>query len=156
MTDLDRPVGLGAGGSQQRAPFPFLLAGVSLLSLLVAYGPTLYHLATTVWISDTQGQGPVVLVLGLWLLWRRVKESGMRPLEAPRVPPGAIAALVGSALLLVVGGVLAVPTFEVFSLLPVLASVLAILYGPGILRRTWFPLVLMVFMVPLPESVVGT
>jgi exosortase B len=155
MTELDRPVGLPAGGSQ-RAPVPLLVAGVALLSLLVAYGPTLYQLATTVWISDTQGQGPVVLVLGMWLLWRRVKESGLAVQATPRVPAGAAVVLVACALLLVLGGVLAVPTFEVFSMLPVLACVLAILYGPEILRRTWFPLVLMVFMVPLPETVVGT
>jgi exosortase B len=153
--DLDRPVSMGAGGSQ-RAPIPFLLAGVSLLALVVAYGPTLFQLATTVWVSDTQGQGPVILVLGLWLLWRRVRESGLRPLAAPRVPAGAVALMIAAALLLVLGGVLAVPTFEVFSMLPVLGCVLVILYGPQILRRTWFPLVLMVFMVPLPESVVGT
>jgi exosortase B len=127
-----------------------------LIALLVAYGPTIYNLATTVWLSDTQGQGPVVLGLGLWLLWRRIREAKLPVLAAPSVTPAAVMPLIIAAVLLVVGGVLAIPTLEVLSILPTIAGILVLTFGPAVLRRTWFALLLMIFMVPLPESWVGT
>jgi len=133
-----------------------VFVGWILLALVIAYGPTLYNLATTVWLTDTQGQGPVVLGLGLWLLWRRIREAGLPVLESPAVRPFAVGLLVLSALLLVVGGVLAIPTLEVLSILPAIAGILALTFGPTVLRRTWFALLLMIFMVPLPESWVGS
>jgi len=140
------------GGSSWTAVF---LAS-AFVAMAAAYGPTLYQVATTVWMTDTQGQGPVVLFLGLWLLWRRIGEVKTSVSATPVVEPLPVLLLVAAALLLVVGGVLAIPTLEVFSILPAIAGLLILAFGRGILRHTWFALLLMVFMVPLPESWVGT
>ena len=55
-------------GWQERAQTPWLVA---LLGLLVLYVPTFTDLFRGVWTSDTQGHGPIVLGLSIWLLWRR-------------------------------------------------------------------------------------
>ncbi len=122
------------------------------LGLAALYGPTYYMLAHTVWATDEQGHGPIILAISLWLMWRRRAEY--HALEAkPATVSGAVLLVIGF-LLYLLGHTQQLETFEVASQILVLAGCLLLLKGPAALRLMAFPLFFMIFMVPLPSVLV--
>lgn len=131
------------------APRRWLPALALALAWLALFGPTYLGLASTLWATDTNGHGPVILVVGLWLLWTR---RGALP--APRVQ-GSWAAAVGlllSEALWVFGRSQGLWTLEVLAQAALLAALLHWLWGAAAMRAAWFPVVFLVFMVPWPEE----
>lgn len=127
-----------------------LLAGVVLL-----YLPTLRDLFATVWSSDEQGHGPIVMTLAIWLLWRDWRHITDPTLSAPR--PGWGWVLLGVMLLAYIfGRSQRIQSLQVLSSIGVLASCLLLMRGPAQLKAAWFPLFFMLFMIPLPAVVVDT
>ena len=62
-----------------RVAIVVLLAGLACLFI-----PTYVRLASTVWASDEQGHGPIILGVSLWLLYQlRVELSEMPSNPAP-------------------------------------------------------------------------
>lgn len=137
-----------AAEPSQGWPWALALAGLAAL-----YGPTLFDLARTVWSTDEQGHGPIVLLLCLWLFWRQ--RAAWVPLAGSAPRPGWGWACLALALLMYVFGrsqrILSVQTL---SALPALVSVLLLLRGPRAVRGVWFPLLFMLFLVPLPAALV--
>lgn len=128
-------------------------AGTVAAGFLLLYLPTYWSLSRSVWLSDEQGHGPIILALGLWLLYRA---RGELLAMAPRPARAAgWALLLLSLLLYVLGRSQAVLMFEVGSQIGVLASLLLLFRGWRALRRVWFPLFFLLFMVPLPEALVA-
>jgi exosortase B len=125
---------------------------VLALGLALLYGPTYYMLAHTVWASDEQGHGPIILAISLWLIWR--KRAEYFALEArPATFSGTVALLLGFVLYML-GHTQQLETFEVASQILVLAGTLLVLKGWPALRLMAFPLFFMIFMVPLPSVLV--
>src|SRR5690349_15195860 len=46
------------------------VAALLLLGLVLLYGPSYWTLAHTVWATDEQGHGPIILGVSWWLLFR--------------------------------------------------------------------------------------
>jgi exosortase B len=124
-------------------PLLLLVAG-----WLVMFGPVYHGLATTIWDSDANGHGPFILGVSLWLLWSQRSEM----LAAATAPKPGLAALllVPVALMYVVGRSQTVWTLEVMAQNVMLAALLLGFLGWGGLRRAWFPLFFLLFMVPWP------
>ena len=119
----------------------------------VLYLPTLHRLATEVWNKSAQIHGPVILVLSLWLMYRKWPE--LRSICRDERPSTAGWGLLAFALLLYIAGRSQhILIFELGSFILVLAAVLLLMYGKKALRAQWFPLFFMLFMIPLPESVI--
>lgn len=125
---------------------------VLAIGLAALYGPTYYMLAQTVWATDEQGHGPIILAISLWLMWRKRGEYLALEVQ-PATLSGSILLLVG-LLLYVLGRTQQLDTFEVASQILVLAGSLLVLKGPKALRLMAFPLFFMIFMVPLPSVLV--
>lgn len=123
--------------------------------LLLLYLPTAYDLATGIWGMEEFAHGPVVLGIALWLIWdeRAVLRRGPQP-----TPPAALAtglALLAFGLLLyVLGRSQDFTMLEIGSLAPVLAGTILAMRGRPALLTLWFPLIFVVFMVPLPGFLV--
>ncbi len=128
---------------------------MALAGLLVMYVPTFTGLFQGIWLSDTQGHGPIVLGLSIWLLWRRwplvADLTDARPW--PRLAWGV---LIVGGLLYAVGRSQSILLFEVGSLVWMLAGLVLMLRGPLQLKAIWFALFFMFFMVPLPATVVDS
>ena len=125
-----------------------VLAGFALL-----YVPTYVDLSSTVWASDEQGHGPIILGVSLWLLYQLRHRIAALP-SAPRPVAGGL--LLGFGLLLyVLGRTQAVIIFEVGSQIAVIAAVLLLFKGTAAVRLAWFPLFFLLFMIPLPGSLVA-
>lgn len=129
---------------------PWLVAGIGLLAM---YLPTLVFLARHIWTQEGQGHGPVVLGLALWLFGRqlpdlvrtepRLHDTGW---GWPLLALGCLALALGRS-----QGVLAL---EVGSLTLVLGACALLLSGRRGLRRLWFALVFLLFVIPLPLFIV--
>jgi len=122
-----------------------LLAGWAVL-----YADSYWRLSHTIWAGDEQGHGPIILALAAWLLWRQREALAAAPTE-PALGAG-IAAFVIAMLLFVIGRSQAVWLFEIGSHIPLLISMVLLLKGWRALRLVWFPLLFLVFMVPLPAT----
>ncbi len=125
-----------------------LLAGYALL-----YLPTYYDLSHTVWATDEQGHGPIILAVSLWLLYQL--RHRIAALDAAPAPVAGSVAFAFGLLLYVLGRTQAVIMFEVGSQIAVLAGLLLLFKGPRALRLAWFPLFFLLFMMPLPGALVA-
>lgn len=126
-----------------------------ILGLLVLYVPTLYDLLTGLWSTEGQAHGPIIFALAIWLIYRQwpdmmVKSEG-KPISAIGWPVFAIALL-----LYMIGRSQQIMLFELGSFIWVLAAILLLKRGSAALKVMWFPLFFMLFMIPLPGTVVAT
>lgn len=130
---------------------PMVLVALAA-GLLALYGPTFRELVLTVWSRDEQGHGPIILAVVLWLIARKREALQALPRQ-PRLWAGT--AWFSFALLtFVLGRSQAVLFMTVGSLIPLLVGLLLIFSGWGAVRLLRFPLFFLVFMVPLPATLV--
>lgn len=125
------------------------------LGLVVMYVPTFVDLFRTIWATDEQAHGPIVLGLSLWLVWRKWPSMASLPASNAR-PALAWPMLVIAGLFFALGRSQGILIFEVGSLVWMIAGVLLLLRGPAAVRLMWFALFFMLFMIPLPGVVVDT
>jgi exosortase B len=127
-------------------------AGLVALGLLALYLPSLWDALQGRWAAETQGHELLVLAIAAWLLLRRRHDLAALP------PGGAVRAggtlLAVGLLLYVFGRTQEVLRIELLSLIVVAAAVLLSFKGWPALRLAWFPLLFMLFALPLPYLLV--
>lgn len=132
------------------ATFPWWIC---VLGLMALYVPTITDLVRNIWSTEEQSQGPIVLAICAWLIWRSWARIDDASASAPR--PGIGWALVAVALLLYVFGrsqrILSAQTLSAVFMLP---GLVLLLRGPRQLRAAAFALFFMIFLVPLPATMV--
>ena len=126
-----------------------LILAAGLLSM---YIPTFHHLFQTIWSSDKQGHGPVVFAIACWLLWKKYPAISSSSVDGSQITGYTL--FIISLLTYVAGRSQDIYLFEVGSLIVILASLILILHGHGGLRAAAFPLFFMLFIIPLPGTVV--
>jgi exosortase B len=123
-----------------------------VVGLAAMYVPSYLELARGLWTEEAYAHGPLILMVVAWLFWRDrglFLETGTR--SAP-VAGGLMLAL--GLLLYVVGRSQGIALFEVASHIPVFAGISLVLLGWSSLRRTWFALFFLVFLIPLPGFII--
>ena len=127
----------------QYAPLALLLAGWAAM-----FGPTYVGLANTIWATDSNGHGPIILAVALWLMWRKKDEL----LALPRKPATVTAwlLLAVAALFYVVGRSQTVWTLEIAAQNLALVALLLMFFGWQGVKVAWFPLFFLIFMIPWP------
>ena len=129
------------------AKLPLLLI---VLGWLAMYVPSYYGLANTIWKSDAQGHGPIILAVGLWLLYG--KRGDLARLAArPAVAPG-VAFMVVGLVAYVLGRSQTIWTLEIGSQIFVLVGVVLLFFGFAGTRIVAFPIFFLIFMVPWPAD----
>jgi len=142
----------GRTGSSMASALPVLMP---CLALAAIYTPSFISLANGLWRDSTHSHGPVVLAVAIWLFVTRFKtwaKSG-RAETAPRPLLAAPLLLTGLALYLL-GRSQDVAVVEMLSLPLVLMGLTLLLFGPGLLKHLWFAYFFVLFLVPLPGSVI--
>lgn len=125
-----------------------------LLGLLVLYVPTFYDLLTGLWSTEEQAHGPMILLLSAWLIYRKWPQM----LQASEGKPTALAGwplFICALLLYIVGRSQSILIFEIGSFIILLAAILLLMRGGSALKVMWFPLFFMLFMIPLPGTLVA-
>jgi exosortase B len=135
-----------------RGADPWVLGAV-FAGLLGLYLPVYWGLSHTVWVSDEQGQGPIILLAALWLLYQR--REAVAALPDARTGIGSMVLLAFGLLLYAIGHSQGIWLFGVGSQIVVFAALLAIFKGADAVRLCWFPLIFLIFMVPLPGPLVA-
>lgn len=130
-----------------------LAACLLLAAMLLMYGPPYLELAQTVWKTDEQGHGPIIFAVSLWLLWR-VRHALAR-LPSPRAPVAGYGFALFGAVMFAIGRSQVIWIFQIGSQIFVLIGLVLVFKGWRGLRLVWFPLLFMLFMVPLPEALVA-
>ncbi len=125
-----------------------LLFGFALL-----YVPSYLDLARRVWPSDEQGHGPVILALGVWLIYGKRHALAALALK-PQTALG-MGVLFFGVLMYALGSTQGMLVFEVLSQHLVVIGLMLIFLGWRAVGLIWFPLFFLLFMVPLPSSIVG-
>jgi exosortase B len=118
--------------------------------LLVLYVPTYFTLVTNTWRDPEKFHGALFFALALWMLWTK-RRALVHPSATPSVAWGASFLLIGCALY-VIGRSQDALTLEALSQVFVLTGTVLVLRGWPALRQLWFPIVFLLFVVPLPGS----
>ncbi len=119
---------------------------------LALYVPTYIELARGSWNQEYNAHGPLVLLVIVWLVWQKRQALAALP-EGGATLAGVIALAIG-VVFYVVGRAFEFVYFEAFSQIPILAGTLLFIFGWRGLRLMWFPLLYLIFAVPLPAPVV--
>jgi len=127
---------------------------ILLAGLTIMFGPTFYDLlAGGEWTMAQNSHGPLVFAIALWLLWTR-GEVRSGEAYAPAPLPGWLCLLIASTLY-VPGRALHLAYIEVGAFLWATAAVMLLLGGTRLLKQLTFPVLFMLFMIPLPNFVAG-
>jgi exosortase B len=126
-----------------------LLLGLTVLAL-----PTLFAVATGSWTGEAGVHGPIVLATGIWLFARRWQE--LLSIRRPGRMGITLAMLIPSLLLYVFGRAFDFLVFQAFAFLCVCVAVFYAAFGAEAVRRMWFPILYLGFVVPLPNWVITT
>lgn len=129
-------------------------AALLLLGFVVLYLPSYIDLASRVWPTDEQSHGPIILALGLWLIFTQRHAVAALPVQ-PDVVSGTSLLVLG-VMMHALGRTQGVLVFEMLSQHLVLIGLLLMFLGRRALRLLWFPLFFLLFVVPLPSSVVAS
>jgi exosortase B len=128
--------------------WPLLIGGLSLLI------PTLIAIATGSWTGEQGVHGPIVLATGIWLFARRWKE--LVSIQRPGSWGLTLAVLIPSLLVYAVARAFDILALEVLALGGVLIAIFYCWFGMEALKRMWFPILYLGFVVPIPGWVITT
>ncbi len=139
--------GVPAPAQPDRVTLALLLAGLAALAL-----PTLWDLGFGLWSAQAQGHELLFAAVSAFLLYQRRAMLWSGASSSRRALPIALFAL--ALLLYVVGRSQQWLRVEIVSLIATVASVLWLVGGRQALRAAAFPLFFLLFIVPLPYSLV--
>ena len=124
---------------------PWWLLGAGVLALLL---PSAVHLWKTLWDEEAYAHGPIVLAILGWVIYK------IRPPSVVGVSMSAkvigLVLLLGGLVMYAVGRSQNLPVIDLTAFLPILVGAVLMIGGQAALRTYWFPLLFMVFLIPLP------
>ena len=128
------------------------LLGALLVGFLLLLVPTVVTLFHQVWQTDEQGHGPIIGAVSLWLMWRQRQTV----IDAPYRPAyvGGSLLFVAAMALYALGRSQQIIQGEVVGLIFASVALLLLMRGVQGLRAVAFPLLFLVFLVPLPGVLV--
>ena len=125
---------------------------VVLAGYAAMYLPTYWWAANGIWQTEEHGHGPIILAVLLWMFWTVRHQID----AAPSQPSPALGWPIFAAglLIYIVGRAFGISILELGSQLFIAAGLLLLLKGTPALRVAWFPVLYLIFMVPLPSTLV--
>jgi exosortase B len=121
---------------------------------LVLFLPVYHHAFNTLWQTEDQSHGPLVLAVSAWLFWQ-IKDELAALESRGRALLGGLCIAAG-LLAYLFGQVFAFPFFSLMAQLPVALGLLLLYKGFAGARVAWFALFFLIFMAPLPGTLVDS
>lgn len=118
--------------------------------LVILYAPVFYTAANSYWQTEESAHGPIIAVIVTWLIWQKrtqLIERHCKPATSAGIP-----LLLLGLLFYVVGTSMDVALFQIGALIPILTGSVLAMRGWRAVRALWFPLLFIVFMIPLPGT----
>lgn len=136
----------GVVARRERDLWFVVLAGVAFAA------SALLRLAHDVWTTEQGAGGPIILVSGLWLLWREARDITVRPVT-PNLSLAVLGVLaVGAPYLFaaIIGKLWMQWACAYLALVLVLTAYVSL----RALKRVWFPLLYLAFLIPPPDGII--
>ena len=124
-----------------------------IIGLAVLYVPSLYDLFRGVWSEDEQAHGPIVLAISCWLIYRKWPEMIATSVNEPAPVAGWLILSLG-LISYIIGRSQAIIQMEIGAVFPMIIGLILLTHGVTALKKMWFPLFFMLFMIPLPGILV--
>lgn len=130
-----------------------LWVGLLVISILIAYAPTVSDLIDGPWQTEQEGHGPLIIAASLWLVWQ--SRGRLRSIEFRSAPAlGWTILLAGLVLMFLSRIQQGLLTVEVFSWILVITGSVFIAGGWPLFRVLAFPIGFLLFAVPMPDWVI--
>lgn len=124
------------------------------IGMLALYVPTFFDLASGLWSTEGYAHGPIILALSIWLITQQWPT--MLRVSSAKLGSSAGWLFVLFALVLyVIGRSQDIILFELGSFVVLLGAVIVLARGWSALKVQWFPFFFMLFMIPLPGTLVS-
>jgi len=139
-----------SGAAPGRLAWGIVAAGYAAMYLPVYWGAAAGP--TAIWQTDENGHGPIILAVLAWLFWtqrRAIADAVAKPAPALGWPLFALGVLV-----YVFGRVFSISSAEFASQMFIVTGGFLLLKGPPALRVAWFPVLYLLFLIPLPGTLV--
>jgi exosortase len=148
------PMDVAAGGAPSRSAGWDLRALWPLAAGLAALGAfAVQDLVRQSWSGEFGAYGPIVLVTGAWLLWRRW--SSMIAAAQPGSLGVTLAVIIPSLASFIFGRAYDFVTFETAGLFGVFMAMLYAKFGLRVMAREWFPILYLAFVIPPPSALLS-
>ena len=126
---------------------------IVVAGLLLMAAPTLVTLARQDWSREFGAYGPIVLVTGGWLLWRRIPQ--IRAEATPGPLWLSLLILAPAMVLYAVGRAYDFITLETAGVYGAGVAILQSKVGWRVMLREWFPLLYLAFVIPPPNQILA-
>jgi exosortase B len=126
-----------------------IIAGALLL-----YVPAYLDVASAIATNEGGAQQPVCLAIWIWMLWRNRTEFTEIDTEN-RSALGGWLLIAGATALYAIGRSQEFLQLEIGSQVLLFVGIVLVLLKRGALRRLWFPALFLVFLVPVPGSLLN-
>ena len=120
------------------------------VGLSVLYIPSYLDLARIFWSSEVGLHGPLIVAIVFLLIWRK-RGALIRDSDQPK-PALGWPVMVAGLLMYAVGRSQQFVQLEIGSQIPLLLGLILALRGPKVGRQLLFPILFLVFLVPIPNS----
>lgn len=122
------------------------------IGLCALYIPTVISFSQSLWQTDEEGHGPLILMAALWMFYELSQSLKVAPARAAPFS-GGLSLLVG-LLAYVVGHSQGIAILEVASMIPTIGGALAATFGWSAVNALRFPLFFLIFMAPVPGFII--
>jgi exosortase B len=125
---------------------------IALAGFLVMYVPVYIWASKTIWQTEDQGHGAIILAVLVWLFW----EARNKIVSAdgnPAYKTGWTMFAIG-LVIYAMGRMFSISIFEMGSQIFIVSSILLLLQGVNAWKLCWFPVLYILFMIPLPSVLV--
>jgi exosortase len=114
--------------------------------------PTMIQVARDTWSTEQGGHGPLVLATGIWAIWRELK--GNKVERRPGRLLLGIPLLAFCVIMFMISRITGVLEIQAFAMYGAIVTAVYLLFGGGLIKAIWFPLIYLAFALPPPDTVV--
>jgi exosortase B len=128
---------------------PWLIA---IAGFMIMYIPVYIWASNTIWQTEDQGHGAIILAVLIWLFWetrKKISETGGDSAKKSGWTVFFIGIFIYS-----IGRLFAISIFEMGSQIFIVSAILLLLKGTKAWKLAWFPVFYILFMIPLPSVLV--
>ena len=125
-----------------------------VIGLAGLFLPTYYDLSQGVWNTEENSHGPLILLVVIWQAWECRAALFLPPNKTKPISGAAL--FIFGLLLYIIGRSQQILIFEIGAEIPILTGILLITLGSPTVRKLWFPLFFLLFLIPIPGFVVDS
>lgn len=122
------------------------------ITFLILFLPTYQYSFQYNWSREDQSHGLIVLFIVIYLLWNKLPSLALQPIITGFEKLLGWSILLLGLLVFVIGRSQNILLLDLGSQLPVLLGAVILLAGCSGVKKLWFPIFFMLFMLPIPQA----